>query len=167
MKPSPFPKPLIVHSLNGAVSLGILEAALESITDTLGTTVGSLSGQTRRDQSARQELVAECDATIRAARAGVLAATDAVWELASAGAEIPRKIRAQFYTSFFSVTNVARDTASWLYSRETRAAFMKNHPLERALRNLHAMAYAYDAVRSLQHSAGRVLLGGVPLDPMF
>jgi hypothetical protein len=42
---------------------------------------------------------------------------------------------------------------------------MHNHPLERALRNQHALAFADEAVRSFQHSAGRVLLGGERLPP--
>ena len=161
------PMPVFGYPLNAAVVLGVSGAALESGVNAIGSKVGSISGQTLRDQQPIQELVANCDAALRAARAGVLAALDAVWDLASTGADIPMKLRAQLYASLFYTADIARDTVSRLYARGTRAAFMKNHPLERALRNQHALAFAYEAVRSFQHSAGRVLLGGEPLTPVF
>ena len=158
---------LATYFLNPAILLGIAGAALERALDDIGSKVASISGQTLRDQPTRQELVADCDAALRAARAGVLAATDAVWDLVSAGEEVPLKLRAQYYASVFYAVDVARDTVGRLYARGTRAAFMKDHPLERALRNTHALAFAQDTVRSMQQSAGRVLLGGDPLDPSF
>jgi len=42
----------------------------------------------------------------------------------------------------------------------TRDAFVLGHPLEAALKDLHAIAYARSAVRFVVHSSGRVLLGG-------
>lgn len=159
------PMPVFGYPLNAAVVLGVLGSALESAVDAIGSKVASISGQTLRDQQPIQELVADCDAALRAARAGVLAALDAVWDLASTGADIPMKLRAQLYASLFYAADVARDTVSRLYARGTRAAFIHNHPLERALRNQHALAFADEAVRSFQHSAGRVLLGGERLPP--
>ena len=161
------PMPLVLYFSNAAIILGVAGAALESALEGIGSKVGSISGQTRRDQQSLQELVADCDAALRAARAGILAATEEVWDLASTGEEIPRKLRAQYYASVFYSIEVARDTISRLYARGTRAAFMKDHPLERALRNIHALAFAQDTIRSMQQSAGRVLLGGEPYDPVF
>ena len=161
------PAPLVALPLNAAVLTGVLSDAVESAVDAIGSKVASISGQTLRDQQAIQELVANCDSALRAVRAGFLETTNAIWDLASSGEEIPMKLRAQCYASLFYVVEVARDTVSRLYARGIRAAFMKNHPLERALRNLHALAFANDTIRSFHHSAGRVLLGGEPYDPLF
>ncbi len=37
----------------------------------------------------------------------------------------------------------------------------------RPLRKTAAIAFGYESSRNIQHSAGRVLLGGEPLDPLF
>ncbi|MCE2487623.1 MAG: acyl-CoA dehydrogenase family protein [Desulfurellaceae bacterium] len=161
------PLPLLFAPAGVAVALGALDTAVASAREALGAKVSSFSGQTIRDQTPIQELIAHSSAALRAARAGLLAATNAVWELASRGAGVPLPLRAELYASTFYVLDTARDTVSHLYARGTRAGFMQGNPLERALRNLHAIAFGYESSRGLQHSAGRVLLGGEPLDPLF
>ncbi len=97
---------------------------------------------------------------VRAARAGFIETTDAVWDLLSKGEEVPKKVRAEVYASGFHVVEVGRDIASRVYAGGTRDAFMRDHPLEQALRDLHAIAYGTEVARFVQHSAGRMLLGG-------
>ena len=161
------PLPLLFAPAGVAVALGALDTAVASAREALGAKVSSFSGQTIRDQTPIQELIAHSSAALRAARAGLFAATKAVWDLAGTGAEVSLPLRAELYASTFHVLDTARDTVSRLYARGTRAAFMQGNPLERALRNLHAIAFGYESSRGLQHSAGRVLLGGEPLDPLF
>ena len=161
------PLPLLFAPAGAAVALGALDTAVASASEALGAKVSSFSGQTVRDQTPIQELIAHSSAALRAARAGLFAATNAVWDLASSGAEVPLPLRAELYASTFYVLDTARDTVSQLYARGTRAGFMQGNPLERALRNLHAIAFGYESSRGIQHSAGRVLLGGAPLDPLF
>lgn len=161
------PLPLLFAPAGAAVALGALDTAVASAREALGAKVSSFSGQTIRDQTPIQELIAHSSAALRAARAGLLAATNAVWDPASAGAEVPLPLRAELYASTFYVLDTARDTVSQLYARGTRAGFMQGNSLERALRNLHAIAFGYESSRGIQHSAGRVLLGGEPLDPLF
>ena len=161
------PLPLLFAPAGTAVALGALDTAVASAREALGAKVSSFSGQASRDQTPIQELIAHSSAALRAARAGLFAATNAVWDLANTGAEVPLPLRAELYASTFYVLDTARDTVSQLYARGTRAGFMQGNPLERALRNLHAIAFGYESSRGVQHSAGRVLLGGEPLDPLF
>jgi alkylation response protein AidB-like acyl-CoA dehydrogenase len=56
------PMPLVVLPLNTAVVVGLLGAALESAVEAISSKVGSISGQTLRDQQPIQELVADCRA---------------------------------------------------------------------------------------------------------
>lgn len=56
---------------------------------------------------------------------------------------------------------------SRLYTRGTRAACMQGNPVETALRNIHAIAFTFENGRNFHHAAGRVLMGGDPLDPSF
>ena len=161
------PLPLLFAPAGVAVALGALDTAVASTLESLGAKVSSFSGQTIRDQTPIQELITHSSAALRAARAGLQIATDAVWDIASAGDSVPQKLRAELYASTFYVLEVARETISRLYARGTREAFLQGNPVERALRNLHAIAFGYESSRGIQHSAGRVLLGGEPLDPLF
>lgn len=161
------PLPLLVSLCPAAVALGVLNTALKSAADSLGSKVSSFSGQTLRDQAPIQELIAESYAAYWAARAGVLAATNAVWEAACTGAQVSMKLKADTYASSFYATDTARETVSRLYARGTRAGFLQGDPVERALRNLHAIAFGMETARGHHHSAGRVLMGGEPLEPLF
>lgn len=161
------PLPLLFAPAGVAVALGALDTAVANTMESLAAKVSSFSGQTIRDQTPIQELIAHSSAALRAARAGLQAAADAVWDIASTGDTVPLQLRAELYASAFYALEVARETISRLYTRGTRAAFLQGNPVERALRNLHAIAFGYESSRAIQHSAGRVLLGGEPLDPMF
>ena len=161
------PSWLLFSVMFPAVAFGVLDTALQSVTDELGTKVSSFSGQTLRDQAPTQELIANSDAALRAIRAGLVEAMTAVWDIASTGAEVPVRLRAQVYASRFYALDVVRDTISRLYARGTRAAFVQGHPVGRALRNLHAIAFGAEVTRPFQHSAGRVLMGGAPAVPVF
>jgi alkylation response protein AidB-like acyl-CoA dehydrogenase len=161
------PLSLLFSFGSSAVAFGVLDTAVKSAAEELGSKVSSFSGQTLREQAPIQELIANSDAALRAVRAGLVEATAKVWEVASTGEEVPLQVRARFYASCFYALDIVRDTVSRLYARGTRAAFLQGHPVERALRNLHAIAFGMEAVRGRQHSAGRVLMGGEPLDPSF
>jgi alkylation response protein AidB-like acyl-CoA dehydrogenase len=161
------PLPLQFAFSNPAVAFGVLDTALKSSAEELGTKVSSFSGQTLRDQAPIQELIANSDAALRAARAGLLEVTTAVWEATSAGAEVSLQLKANYYASCFYALDIVRDTISRLYARGTRAAFLQGHPVERALRNIHPIVFGLEGGRGLQHSAGRVMMGGEPLVPSF
>jgi alkylation response protein AidB-like acyl-CoA dehydrogenase len=154
-------------SLPAAIICGIFASALESATEALGTKVSAYSGKTLRDQPPIQELIAECSGALRAARAGLFEASSAIWALVSTGKEVPNRLRAELHASSFHAAEMGREMISRLYARGTRAAFMQGNPVERALRNIHAIVFGFESGRNLQHAAGRVLLGGEPLDPSF
>jgi len=161
------PPSLLFFPIGAGIAFGVLENALQTAVDDLGSKVSSFSGQAMRDQAPIQELIANSDAALRAARAGHVEAMAAVWDIAQSGEEVPLRLRAQVYASSYYAIDVIRDTISRLYARGTRAAFQQGHPVERALRNLHAIGFGLEAGRMFQHSAGRVLMGGEPLTPVF
>jgi hypothetical protein len=133
----------------------------------LSAKVSAFSGQVLREQAPTQELIAHSSAALRAARVGFLSAIDAVWYAAGTSAEVPLKLRADVYASSFYALDIMRDTVSRLYAQGTRAAFLQGNPVERALRNIHAIVFGLQSVRPLFDAAGRVLLGGEPLPPGF
>ena len=162
---------MLFRSLRGklpaVVVLGVFRAALESATEALSSKVSSFSGQTLRDQAPIQELIAHYHGAYRAARAGVVEATKAMWEVAATGEQVSLRMRADLYAASAYAIDTMRETISRLYARGTRAAFMQGNPVERALRNIHAIAFGVESARGHHQSAGRVLLGGEPLEPLF
>jgi len=86
------PLALLFAPMAAAVACGVLRTALESAVESLSTKVSTFSGQTLREQAPTQELIAQSSAALRAARAGLFAATDAVWEVAlrCSGAAAPK-----------------------------------------------------------------------------
>ena len=150
-----------------AIALGVLRTALETAQEELSTKVSTFSGQRLRDVSAIQEMFANSQAALRATRAGLLELTDEFGEVISAGGEVPIRLKSDLYSSIFYTLDVVRETVSQLYARGTRAGFIHGHPVERALRNLHAIAFGIETGRALQQSAGRVYLGGEPVHPAF
>jgi indole-3-acetate monooxygenase len=161
------PPRLLFASSPPAVAFGVLDTAWQSAAEELGAKVSSLSGQALRDQAPIQELIANCSAALRAVRAGHREAMQAVWTVAQTGAAVPPRLKADLYASNFYALEIVRDTISRLYTRGTRAAFVQGNPVERALRNLHAIVFGVEIGRFIHHAAGRVLLGGEPLDPTF
>jgi len=161
------PLPLLFSFSPAAVALGVLSTALESATEALSSKVSSFSGQTLREQAPIQELIAHAHAAYRAARAGVVEATNAVWEVAVTGEPVAQRLKADLYAVSFYAIDTARETISQLYAHGTRAAFMQGNPVERALRNIHAIAFGVESARGHRQSAGRVMLGGESLEPLF
>ena len=56
---------------------------------------------------------------------------------------------------------------SRLYAEGTQDAFLQGNPVERALRNIHAIVFDLQSVRPFSEAAGRVFLGGEPQLPVF
>ncbi len=83
------------------------------------------------------------------------------------GAEAPLKLKAEVYASSFYALDVVRETMSRLYAEGTRDAFLQGNPVERALRNIHAIVFGLQSVRPCYDAAGRVFLGGEPQLPVF
>lgn len=161
------PFSLVFASSPPALVCGILRSALESSIEAISTKTSSISGCALRDQPPTQELIAECSGALRAARAGLLEASSATWDCVTANGEVPKQVRAELYASAFHACDVGREMISRLYTRGTRAAFVQGNPVERALRNIHAMTFTLENIRNLHHDAGRVLMGGNPVELKF
>jgi hypothetical protein len=63
--------------------------------------------------------------------------------------------------------DLVREAMSRLYAEGTQDAFLQGNPVERALRNIHAIVFDLQSVRPFSEAAGRVFLGGEPQLPVF
>jgi hypothetical protein len=63
--------------------------------------------------------------------------------------------------------DLVREAMSRLYAEGTQDAVLQGNPVERALRNIHAIVFDLPSVRPVSEAAGRVFLGGEPQLSMF
>jgi alkylation response protein AidB-like acyl-CoA dehydrogenase len=157
-----FRAPMLLHIIpaDAAVILGILESVLGAIIPALSEQKAAVTGEWRRDQPATQELVVQCTYMFRSAQAVLREVTERASERIERGEEIDARERAEFYAIITQIFEIGRQLASELFAGGTRDAFVRGHPLEQALKDLHAIAYARSATRFIVYSSGRVLLGG-------
>ena len=148
--------------LNSAVPIGILRSAVAAASAELAGKVSTIFGTKAADSTALLELVADASLSLAFLERGVLAAIEELWQYAEGDQELPISLRATVAGAPFHAVEVARDLTSRLYARSSRAAFFAGHPLEGAMRNIHAVAYGLEPLRPIHHAAGRVQLG---LDP--
>ena len=150
-----------------AVATGILRSAVDAAAGDLSSKVSTFTGDAASANVALLEMINECYQAHRTLRAGLLAATDCLWESAQAGGRGSDEERADVFGLMHYAVKVARQTISELYGRTSFASFFDGHPLERALRDIHAVHYGTEPLRQFEHSAGLVRLGKRPVAPMF
>ena len=152
---------------NAAVPIGILRGAVTSAAAELKHKVSSIFGASASASTAVLELLAEASVALDILHYGVTGALDALWDYRERGVDPPVGLRATVAGSPYHAVEVARDLVSRLYSRSSRKAFFAGHPLERALRDIHAVGYGIDVLRPVQHDVGRVTIGLDPVLPGF
>lgn len=152
-------------AINAGIPIGILRSALSSVAGELRTKVSSIFGTKAAQSTALLELVADSTAALSHLQSGTASTIDQIWSYVERGDEPPMALRGVLVAEMFRASDVARTHISELYARSSRAAFFAGHPLERALRDIHAVAYGLDTLHPLRHAAGRVGLGlepGIP-----
>lgn len=154
-------------TVNASIPTGILGTAVDAAAEILSTKVSTITGSVASQNVSILELVAEADAAHRTLRTSVIDAAATVWAAAQDGGRGTREQRARVHGLIHYASRVARETISQLYSRSSRVAFFRGHPLERALRDIHAVSYGLEPLRLFQHSAGLVRLDHPPEAPGF
>jgi len=150
---------------NAAVPVGILSSALDAAANELGHKVSATTNRAATSSSATLEMIAEADAALRSIRAGLRSAAAELWDAAESGSRGSNEQRSALFGYQHYAAKVAREVISELYGRTSRAAFFRGHPLELGLRNIHAVNYAFETIRLVQHSAAMVRMGHQPTIP--
>jgi alkylation response protein AidB-like acyl-CoA dehydrogenase len=137
----------------GIVPLGIARGALDEIARLTREGRGATRGQLADDPTSMAAFAA-ASAQLHAARAGLDAACDELWEIAARGEPIGRPLQAKTMMAVNYGCEVAVDVASTAHRLGGGAAAYANSPLLRALR---------DVQTARQHvmfsQGGRVVLG--------
>lgn len=152
---------------NASIPVGILEAAIQAAGAELADKVSTISGARSTDSTALLEMVADARSAAYSLLAGARAAARDCWDAVANGGYPTREQRAAVFGLVNYSATVAREMTSRLYGRSSRAAFFAGHPLEIALRNIHAVSYGTEVLRPFQYGAARVALGHEPGVPGF
>ena len=158
------PGVLIAPAL-GPLAVGLASSAFDAMRD-LTQRVSASTRAAIRDRAHVQEAAADAGAVLRAARLAHGSAAEALWDAAEEGHDT-RAARADLWSASFLAVEAAISAVDRLHRVSGIDALVAGNVLDRALREVHAVAGWIDAFRPLKAAAGRVALGLEPDHVMF
>jgi len=142
-----------------AVGLGIARGALDDLAELAGVKTPTLSTRKLAERAATQSGVARAEAALRAARSLLFEATEAAWNAAVAGAEIPVELRAGLRLASTYAIEAAATTVDAAYSLAGGSAIYETSALQRRFRDVHAATQHMLVGPATWELSGRSLLG--------
>ena len=144
------------------VALGTARALLEAVTHLAKGKVQLGGTDQLRDNHAVQHVIGYWDAALKAARAGLFAVLDAVWEdVDRTGAiTIANRVAIRQATTF--AIHTARDAAYHVFHEAGSTAIFATGPFERRLRDISSVAQHLQGRRTHFEAVGLYMLGGEP-----
>ena len=107
--------------------------------------------------------LAEAVALVRSARAWLYAAVQQTWDAMRRRAEVTIAERADVLLAASNATRSAATAVDIVYTAAGATANYRRSPLQRALRDIHAVTQHIATAPSQYESAGRMLMGLQPL----
>jgi len=141
-----------------AVGLGVARRALEELSALACEKTPALGRRRLAERSLTQARVAEADAELAAARAGLAAAIDAAWSSAEAGA-IPLRERAALRAAATFAARTGARVAASMYDLGGGSSIYRSSALQRCLRDTQVVKQHAMVGEGTYELAGRVLLG--------
>ena len=149
-----------------AVATGIARGALDECL-TLLTRTPAFATTLLREEPRIQWQIAEAEATLRAARAFLYEALQDAWHTAAQGEPVPLRASALLRLASVHATKAACDTVELAYHAAGSVALFDASPLQRALRDVHAVRQHMMVADRYRQDVGRVLLGLAPQESLF
>jgi len=143
----------------GAVAVGIAQGALGEVTDLATGKVPLLSNGTLASNPLFQNQLGDADARLRAARTLLYADAATLWETAIAGAPFSPDDRARSRATATWVTRTAASVVDMAYTAGGGSSLYSSSPLQRRLRDIHALTQHFGVKLDTFTMAGAVLAG--------
>jgi alkylation response protein AidB-like acyl-CoA dehydrogenase len=161
--------PIICTMAAGFASqtLGMAEAALNTLIALCDTKVNVEPGPGLRERPAVQALLARQTAGVEAARSQLRRRTDEIWRAAEEGVRGSLEQITAVWAASHHAVDVAQATLEGVYAAAGTTALYTACPLERAHRDLHAMLRHVIAQSVWSEDAGKVMLGLPPSRPLY
>jgi len=161
-------RPYLVFAATGiGVVLGVWQAALEATIAAVGGKRSSMDGSLQAELSSVQLAVAEAYADLTAFRSGLLAESAAMWDRLSIAGHVTPAERAPLWALLLRTPATARESISRLYAASSTLAWPADHPVARAVRDIHSITVAFERFSKAMADAGRAMTGLEPLMPPF
>jgi alkylation response protein AidB-like acyl-CoA dehydrogenase len=141
------------------VPLGIARAAIDE-TIALGSRKRIWpSGRYLKEDAKFQEIIAEAEAALGAARAYVYSAVGDLWDALACGRAPTTHERALFRLCQIHVSRVAKDVVTQMYDAAATSALQRGNPLDRHLRDVLTLCQHRVVQTKMYRPVGQVLLG--------
>jgi indole-3-acetate monooxygenase len=149
----------------GAVALGIAQGAIEACMELAHAKRSAGTTELLRDRPPFHVRLAEAVALVRSARAWLHTAVQRTWDAVLAGGQVSFAERADLLLAAANATHSAATAVDMVYTLAGATANYRSSPLQRALRDIHALTQHVLTASHQYESAGRMLLGLQPLQP--
>ena len=151
----------------GAVALGIAQGAVDACLELAQSKRPGAGTELLRDRPMFQVRLAEAVALVRSARAWLHAAVQQTWQSLLASGEVSFAGRADLLLAAANATRSATAAVDLVYTAAGASANYRHSPLQRALRDVHAATQHMGTAPQQFESAGRMLVGLPPLQPLI
>ena len=151
----------------GAVALGIAQGAIDAVMMLAESKKPAGQTQTLRERAVFHFQLADAVALVESARAWLYASVDQAWEVVAGGGEVSLEERGRLVLAAANATRSAAQATDIAYTAAGGTANYLTSPLQRALRNIHALTQHVTTSPQQFESAGRMMLGLAPSFPLF
>jgi indole-3-acetate monooxygenase len=150
-----------------AICLGVATASLQALLDLAANKMSLDAGPSLRDRTPVQSLVARTDTKLKSLRDRLASSLSNLWQRAQAGLDRDLPAMADVVGASVSSAIECRAAVSEIYAAAGVSALYTDGPLERAHRDIHAVAQHIALQPHWLEQAGRVRLGLKPTHPLF
>ncbi len=145
-----------------ASALGIARAAIDELLRLAGTKTPFGMASTLSTRTTAQIAVCEAMATVRSARALVVEETTCLWEMVQAGTPVTTEQQALLRIAATHATAASADVVDRMYTAAGGSAVYASSPLQRLLRDVHAITQHVFVAPPTYEPLGKILLGVEP-----
>jgi alkylation response protein AidB-like acyl-CoA dehydrogenase len=150
-----------------AVSLGIAQGAIDACMDLVQAKQVGEPSALLAERPMFPHKLAEAVALVRSARSWLHASVQQVWDAMQERQHVSFAERADILLAAANATRSAATAVDIVYTASGTSANYRRSPLQRALRDIHAATQHVGTALQQFESAGRMLLGLQPLQPLI
>jgi alkylation response protein AidB-like acyl-CoA dehydrogenase len=151
----------------GAVALGIAQGAVDAVFALAHTKRPGGQADILRDRAVFHFQLADAVALVESARAWLYASVEKAWNVALSGRIATREERGYLTLAAANATRSAASATDIAYTAAGGTANFLRSPLQRALRDIHAVTQHTQTSPQQWERGGRLLLGLDPLYPLM
>lgn len=153
------PTPGVLALGIAAVAVGVAQGALDEVLALAGDKVPLLAPSSLAGNPLFQYQVADADVRLRAARSLLYAETEAAWAAATAGDELTPELRARIRSAAVFAVSTSAAVIDRAYTAGGGSSLYATSPLQRRLRDIHAMTQHFLVKLDTLTTCGAVLAG--------